>query len=424
MSMLLSAALFSTLLLTAFPIQDDLPSADSVLDAVAREVGAAEGGFRSLVLSGRLEIPGMAGAMQTDEVHVGAAVKQENRMEMAGMSMAMTMGSTGTWCWTTDPALGIAIREGVDAAPVRRMFAIFRGVPARELYESAETVERKELEGRPCLHLALLPKERPSQGTPRREAWYVDAETHRLVRIDIALPNPEPGGGLLPMQFVFSDWERVAGLLVAKTRRQVVGVMALTYRFERVEVNGEVAPERAAPPQEVRAAFDDPERERGPQSNEEIDLEAIRVETLKERPAATIRVTIDEQDIAAQLAVLFGEIGRHVSQGGGSMAGPPFTRYHGRADGKVDMEAGIPLKSAVPAAGRVLDARLPGGRAAVAWHVGPYQELRRTYARLEQWMAAQGLQPAGAPWEVYWTDPGIEPDPQKWRTQVLWPVGG
>jgi hypothetical protein len=33
-----------------------------------------------------------------------------------------------------------------------------------------------------------------------------------------------------------------------------------------------------------------------------------------------------------------------------------------------------------------------------------------------------GLERRGAPWEEYWTDPGMEPDPAKWRTKLVWPI--
>ena len=37
-------------------------------------------------------------------------------------------------------------------------------------------------------------------------------------------------------------------------------------------------------------------------------------------------------------------------------------------------------------------------------------------------MASQGLEGAGAPWEVYVTDPATEPDQAKWRTEIFFPV--
>ena len=41
---------------------------------------------------------------------------------------------------------------------------------------------------------------------------------------------------------------------------------------------------------------------------------------------------------------------------------------------------------------------------------------------LDRWCAEHGRRAAGPNWEVYWTDPGREPDPAKWRTEVLKPL--
>ncbi|MFO0982341.1 MAG: hypothetical protein U1E76_11495 [Planctomycetota bacterium] len=58
----------------------------------------------------------------------------------------------------------------------------------------------------------------------------------------------------------------------------------------------------------------------------------------------------------------------------------------------------------------------------MTWHVGPYQLLPQSHAVLEQWMRARSLQAAGGFWEIYWTDPGLELDQSKWKTQIVWPV--
>ena len=82
----------------------------------------------------------------------------------------------------------------------------------------------------------------------------------------------------------------------------------------------------------------------------------------------------------------------------------------------------MPVASRMDGAGRVKAGELPGGRVATVTHMGPYDELPQTWAALTEWMGAQGLQPAGAPWEVYVTDPGAEPDQSKWRTDIFFPV--
>jgi effector-binding domain-containing protein len=58
----------------------------------------------------------------------------------------------------------------------------------------------------------------------------------------------------------------------------------------------------------------------------------------------------------------------------------------------------------------------------VTTHLGPYDQLRAAYRALGLWLVEQGFKMAGPPWEFYWTDPGAEPDPNRWRTEIIWPV--
>jgi len=106
------------------------------------------------------------------------------------------------------------------------------------------------------------------------------------------------------------------------------------------------------------------------------------------------------------------------------MTGPPFSRYHviDVERGQIDLEAGIPVKAPIEASGRVKPSQLPAGRTAMTWHTGSYHELQKSYDRLGAWMKQEGLAARGGFWEIYWTDPGLEPDPSTWRTQLLWPV--
>jgi AraC-like DNA-binding protein len=73
--------------------------------------------------------------------------------------------------------------------------------------------------------------------------------------------------------------------------------------------------------------------------------------------------------------------------------------------------------------GDVLAETLPGGPAAVTIHSGPYDQLHAAYPALEEWIAANGFHPAGAPWEAYLNDPADHPNPQDWKTEVCWPIG-
>ena len=88
----------------------------------------------------------------------------------------------------------------------------------------------------------------------------------------------------------------------------------------------------------------------------------------------------------------------------------------------VDLECATPVASPMARAGRVQAGELPAGIAATVTHIGPYDTLSQTWAALMAWMKSQSLEGAGAPWEVYVTDPGPEPDQSRWRTDIFFPV--
>jgi effector-binding domain-containing protein len=75
----------------------------------------------------------------------------------------------------------------------------------------------------------------------------------------------------------------------------------------------------------------------------------------------------------------------------------------------------------VEGAGRIQASTLPGGQIATTWHVGSYDTLHQAHRAVEAWLEAQQWGMIGAPWEVYWSDPG-DTSPEELRTEVLWPV--
>jgi AraC family transcriptional regulator len=104
------------------------------------------------------------------------------------------------------------------------------------------------------------------------------------------------------------------------------------------------------------------------------------------------------------------------------MAGPPFSRYHAFGESEVDVEAGFPVAKPITEKGRIKNGELPAGKVVQGWHVGSYEKLSEAHEALRAHLAAKGLKARGGPWEVYWTDPGMVPDPAKWRTQLFAPI--
>jgi len=144
--------------------------------------------------------------------------------------------------------------------------------------------------------------------------------------------------------------------------------------------------------------------------------------TLTAQPALVIRSRVPRTDIAATIGQGLGRIVPYALGAGGAFSGQPFARYPDFGPGAITIEVGMPLPTAIAGQGDIEAYTLPEGLAAVAVHGGAYEKMPETYAALEKWIGEQGRAPAGAPWEVYVTDPAEHPDTANWRTEIYWPV--
>ncbi|MEM7203497.1 MAG: GyrI-like domain-containing protein [Planctomycetota bacterium] len=390
------------------PTTMDLPNAETVLAKVEAKLGDAEqrDAIKSLIAKGTVGGGGV-GAGEFEELYLG----ERASYRVTFGAMEMTQGTDGDMCWSTDPAVGITVCDGVEAGPVRRMFAVGRRAPWRTIYASAKTAARVDLDGTPHLELHMTPK------TGKPEKWFVDPAAGVVSRVDMALPDPL--GGEIACEFSFADWRAVDGLLFPFKKTQKVGTYNIAYEYSSIEPNATLTAAQVAPSAKVLAAAEKPAN-----ASARVPAEkgAFGTETATEQPTVTVRLKIKMADIAETLAVVLPEVMVHLRKAGVSPSGPPFSRYHSIDGDTCDLEAGMPVAEAVAGSGRVKASTLPAGTVAVTWHFGPFENLPDSYNALEEWMAAAKLTSRGGYWEVYWTDPGIEPDSSKWRTQVVWPV--
>jgi AraC family transcriptional regulator len=161
-------------------------------------------------------------------------------------------------------------------------------------------------------------------------------------------------------------------------------------------------------------------------SQESMEYTILRQE-LVAQPVIVVRRRVRRAEIAATFGAELPKVFLHAQQRGIALAGYPVTRYLETSIGLVTLERGMRVAarnrewSEADSQGDVLAETLPGGPAAVTIHSGPYDQLQAAYAALEEWIAANGFHPAGAPWEAYLNDPADHPNPQDWKTEVYWP---
>ncbi len=146
----------------------------------------------------------------------------------------------------------------------------------------------------------------------------------------------------------------------------------------------------------------------------------IREVTLRRQPTAVMRGEMPPDQLSRWLPGCYSKVASYLNAAGVPMVGPPFARFTFLAD-VVAVEAGFPCAEEVPGDGEVEPSVLPAGPAVITTHVGRYEDLADAHQAVHAWLASRSLVEARPHWEVYFTDPAAEPDPRRWRTDVVAP---
>lgn len=136
-----------------------------------------------------------------------------------------------------------------------------------------------------------------------------------------------------------------------------------------------------------------------------------------EQPALVVAGHVERNAVGPFLDEGFGEVAQAAAAGGVELAGPPFARYTPHDDGSFDIECGFPIHGEAQATGRVVPTTLHGGPVAQTTHTGDYDAVEAAYAAVGRFLAENGREVTGAPWETYLDEPSV-PAP---RTEVCFP---
>jgi effector-binding domain-containing protein len=132
-------------------------------------------------------------------------------------------------------------------------------------------------------------------------------------------------------------------------------------------------------------------------------------------------------NISEKLGELYVKIGQAMEKQKLNQAGPVFAVYHkvvNNPDGSMFfvLQAGIPVDKEGKDEGSVKYWVVPAGKVVKASYYGPYEGTAKAHEAIDVWLTRNSKETLGAPWEVYVTDPGIEPDQNKWLTEIYYPV--
>jgi effector-binding domain-containing protein len=152
-------------------------------------------------------------------------------------------------------------------------------------------------------------------------------------------------------------------------------------------------------------------------------LHHVVLEHRAEQATLVLRGKVAAAEIPIFLGRAYTEVAEHIGWSGLDFAGPPFARFR-PLDGEsreFEVEAGFPVDRVAEGAGEVVVSSLPEAEVAVVNYLGHYAEMKPAYDAIESWITAQGGRAEGPAWEVYYSDPDVDPDPKNWRTEIVQP---
>ena len=152
--------------------------------------------------------------------------------------------------------------------------------------------------------------------------------------------------------------------------------------------------------------------------------QTIEVQEILEQPMLGIRkqATAEPESIKAALSDALPRVYEYIKEKDVVPASPPMCVFESYGADGVTLVGGAIVQKPVEGDGDIEAMSLPGGKVAVVMHLGSYDKLKATYEALQAWVQEHGHKPRGASWELYWTDPGEEPNPDKWKTEIFMPV--
>jgi effector-binding domain-containing protein len=149
--------------------------------------------------------------------------------------------------------------------------------------------------------------------------------------------------------------------------------------------------------------------------------------TLDEVPAWQGIAVLDSgkcSQITERYGLAMGEVRKFVQEHQIQVTGPDYAVYplwDVKAD-RFKMAAGVPVAKKVTVSGPVRYFEYPACKVVKVTHYGSYETLTATYDAAIKYIKDHNLQSAGAPWEVYITNPATQQDITKWETVVYHPV--
>ncbi|MCY1721170.1 GyrI-like domain-containing protein [Prolixibacteraceae bacterium Z1-6] len=148
----------------------------------------------------------------------------------------------------------------------------------------------------------------------------------------------------------------------------------------------------------------------------------VLLDDVEEFAFASIREKVQYIDISLKMEEMYEKIGNYLAQKEIEMAGMPYSLYHLMDEDGIDLECGIPTTSLLDGNDEIETGTFRKTRCAILDFYGDYQNLSDGHSAVQKWIENHGFTLAAPPIEIYESDPGTEPNSEKWLTRICYPV--
>jgi len=151
----------------------------------------------------------------------------------------------------------------------------------------------------------------------------------------------------------------------------------------------------------------------------------VIVKEVKSKPYYYISDRIAMSQMSSEFfGARFGKIMNFLGDDAAKVSEPPFAVFHkwDEASGQTEVSVAIAATTDKPTNGEIKRGMTFEGTTMMVSYRGPYEGTGDVHNFLHEHIAISDYDFAGAPWEVYVTDPADEPDPANWITEVYYPV--
>lgn len=238
--------------------EDELPTADQVIDAFVQATGGKAAYAKLLNRVEEVTIE-PAGSGMTISMTAYYARPDKSYILIEGESFGrIEQGTTDGIAWESSAISGPSIKEGEERDRMLRSGIFDQVTDWRKLFRRAACTGVESIDGKPCYRIVLT----PAAGDP--ETRYYDRESGLVTKFEGTIE------GSVPFEMFLGDYREVDGVFLPHHFRRVAMGQVTKFQMESIRHNVELPADRFELPDDVKSLLD-----RGEPDLHQLNLESF-----------------------------------------------------------------------------------------------------------------------------------------------------